>query len=114
MTFAGGIGHALPYLIPHFWTATTVATAVVAVELFAIAWIRNRYMDSPFSTTRLPGRRRRRAGVPGRHPHRQFVMGPADGRRPGLKARRNPSLTFRSGSISQERAATARGRSGKA
>ena len=51
MTFAGGIGHALPYLIPHFQTATAIATAVVLVELFAIAWIRNRYMDSPFVST---------------------------------------------------------------
>jgi hypothetical protein len=25
-----------------------LATAVVAVELVAIAWIRNRYMDTPF------------------------------------------------------------------
>jgi uncharacterized membrane protein len=25
-----------------------IATIVVAVELFAIAWIRNRYMDTPF------------------------------------------------------------------
>jgi hypothetical protein len=53
MTFAGGIGHALPYLIPHFWTATSVATGVVALELFVISWIRNRYMDSPFLTTSI-------------------------------------------------------------
>jgi rubrerythrin len=51
MTLLGGIGHALPYLIPHFWIATGVATAVVVVELFLIAWIRNRYMDSPFTTS---------------------------------------------------------------
>ena len=48
MTFLGGVGHALPYLIPHFLTATIVASIVVAVELVAIAWIRNRYMDTPF------------------------------------------------------------------
>ena len=51
MTFAGAIGHALPYLIPHFWLATSVATAVVGIELIAIAWIRNHYMDSPFVPT---------------------------------------------------------------
>lgn len=51
MTFAGAIGHALPYLIPHFWLATTVAMAVVGVELIVIAWIRNHYMDSPFVPT---------------------------------------------------------------
>ena len=48
MTFLGGIGHALPFLIPEFWWATGVASAVVVVELFIIAWIRNRYMDTPF------------------------------------------------------------------
>ena len=51
MTMLGGIGHALPYLIPHFWLATGVSLAVVVVELFAIAWIRFRYMDSPFTTS---------------------------------------------------------------
>ncbi|GLR78655.1 rubrerythrin [Azospirillum oryzae] len=47
MTTLGGLGHALPYLIPHFWTATAIAGAVVVVELAIIAWIRNRYMDTP-------------------------------------------------------------------
>ncbi len=51
MTFAGAIGHALPYLIPSFWPATSVATAVVGIELILIAWIRNHYMDSPFLPT---------------------------------------------------------------
>jgi len=48
MTTAGGIGHTLPYLIPHFTTATAVAVVVVAVELLAISYIRNHYMDTPF------------------------------------------------------------------
>ena len=48
MTALGGLGHALPYLIPDFWTATAIAIAVVFVELWAIAWIQNRYMDTPF------------------------------------------------------------------
>ncbi|MET3891358.1 rubrerythrin [Bosea sp. OAE506] len=48
MTALGGLGHALPYLIPHFWTATTVALMVVFVELWAIVWIQNRYMETPF------------------------------------------------------------------
>lgn len=48
MTFVGGMGHALPYLIPDFWTATTLAMIVVFVELWAIAWIQNKYMDTPF------------------------------------------------------------------
>ncbi|KLK93877.1 membrane protein [Microvirga vignae] len=48
MTAIGGLGHALPYLIPHFWTATIIAAAVVFVELWAIAFIQNRYMETPF------------------------------------------------------------------
>jgi erythrin-vacuolar iron transport family protein len=48
MTFLGGIGHTLPYLIPAFWVATAVAFAVVAVELVVISYIRYRYMDTPF------------------------------------------------------------------
>jgi rubrerythrin len=47
MTTLGGVGHTLPYLIPNFWTATALAAAVVALELAAIAWIRNHYMDTP-------------------------------------------------------------------
>lgn len=48
MTTVGGLGHALPYLIHDFWTATAVAMVVVFVELWAIAWIQNRYMETPF------------------------------------------------------------------
>lgn len=48
MTTIGGLGHALPYLIPDFWTATITAFVVVFLELWAIVWIQNRYMDTPF------------------------------------------------------------------
>jgi rubrerythrin len=48
MTAVGGLGHALPYLIPDFWTATSIAIGVVFVELWAIAWIQNRFMETPF------------------------------------------------------------------
>ncbi len=48
MTALGGLGHALPYLIPHFYVATSLAFAVVAVELAVISWIRMRFMDTPF------------------------------------------------------------------
>lgn len=48
MTTLGGLGHALPYLITDFWTATTVAFVVVFVELWAIAWIQKTYMETPF------------------------------------------------------------------
>jgi rubrerythrin len=48
MTAIGGLGHALPYLIADFWTATTIAVAVVFVELWAIVFIQNRYMETPW------------------------------------------------------------------
>jgi rubrerythrin len=48
MTTIGGLGHALPYLIADFWTATTIAIIVVFVELWAIVWIQNRFMQTPF------------------------------------------------------------------
>jgi len=48
MTAVGGLGHALPYLITDFWTATIIAIIVVFVELWVITWIQNRYMDTPW------------------------------------------------------------------
>jgi rubrerythrin len=53
MTTLGGLGHALPYLVPNswpnaFWTATAMAGVVVFIELWVIAYIRARYMDTPF------------------------------------------------------------------
>jgi len=49
MTTLGGLGHALPYLMPHFWTATTIAIAIVFVELWAIVYMQNRFMRTPWS-----------------------------------------------------------------
>ena len=53
MTTFGGLGHSLPYLVPDswphaFWTATAIAGGVVFFELWAIAYVRARYMDTPF------------------------------------------------------------------
>lgn len=48
MTTVGGLGHTLPYLIPDFWLATSVAIVVVCAELATISWIRWRFMDTPF------------------------------------------------------------------
>ena len=53
MTAVGGVGHSLPYLVPNtianaFLIATSIAAAIVAIELVAIAWIRTKYMDTPF------------------------------------------------------------------
>jgi len=47
MTAIGGLGHTVPYLIPHFQTATAIAIAVVMIELAVISLIRHRYMDTP-------------------------------------------------------------------
>ena len=55
MTTAGGIGHTLPFLIPNFHVAMTVAIAVVIVELFCISFIRHRYMDTPFLQAAFTG-----------------------------------------------------------
>ncbi len=49
MTTLGGLGHALPYLIPDFWLATYVAIFIVFVELWVIAWIQNKFMETPWS-----------------------------------------------------------------
>jgi rubrerythrin len=47
MTTLGGVGHTLPFLIPNFQVAFTLAFAVVLVELGVITWVRHRYMDTP-------------------------------------------------------------------
>jgi hypothetical protein len=46
MTALGGIGHTLPFLIPGFQTALVAAGAVVLVELGAISWIRQKFMET--------------------------------------------------------------------
>jgi len=52
MTTGGGIGHTLPYLIRNFHLATSIAIAVVLIELAVISWIRWKYMEtSPLSAT---------------------------------------------------------------
>ncbi len=53
MTAIGGLGHAIPYLVPDSWpnaflVATSIASVVVFFELWAIAYIRARFMDTPF------------------------------------------------------------------
>lgn len=53
MTTLGGLGHTIPYLIPSTWAnafgiATAIAGVVVAIELVLIAWIRTKYMETPF------------------------------------------------------------------
>jgi erythrin-vacuolar iron transport family protein len=53
MTTLGGLGHTMPYLVPDswpnaFWIATAIASVVVLIELWIIAYIRARFMDTPF------------------------------------------------------------------
>ena len=50
MTTLGGIGHTLPYLIPNYKTATSIAVCVVLVELGIISWVRHRFMDTPWAS----------------------------------------------------------------
>jgi rubrerythrin len=50
MTALGGLGHTLPYLIGNFQIATTVAIAVVIIELGVISYIRHHYMDTPLTS----------------------------------------------------------------
>lgn len=45
MTTLGGIFHTLPFLISNVHKALLVAGIVVAIELFAIAWVRNRFLE---------------------------------------------------------------------
>ena len=53
MTTLGGIGHTLPFLIPSFRLAAVIAVIVVIAELGAIAWVRHRYMESPWVSATL-------------------------------------------------------------
>ena len=47
-TFAGGILHTLPFLIPTYHAALVAASIVVAFELVGLAWIRYRFLETSF------------------------------------------------------------------
>jgi VIT1/CCC1 family predicted Fe2+/Mn2+ transporter len=47
-TFLGGILHTLPFLIPHFQVAITLAIVVVGLELLVLAWLRWKYFEVGF------------------------------------------------------------------
>ncbi|MCW3116241.1 MAG: Rubrerythrin [Chitinophagaceae bacterium] len=53
MTFAGAIGHVLPFLFTNFSVAMMLTPIIVAVELLAISFIRYRYMQTPLGKTLL-------------------------------------------------------------
>jgi VIT1/CCC1 family predicted Fe2+/Mn2+ transporter len=48
MTFIGGIGHTLPFLLSSLHLALVLAFFVVGVELIVIAFIRNKYFGMNF------------------------------------------------------------------
>ena len=48
-TFAGGIFHTLPFLIPGYGAAISAAVAVVAAELLTLAWLRHKYFQTSFA-----------------------------------------------------------------
>jgi VIT1/CCC1 family predicted Fe2+/Mn2+ transporter len=48
MTFIGGVGHTLPFLLGSIHAALTIAYLVVGIELVAIAFIRYRYFSMNF------------------------------------------------------------------
>jgi VIT1/CCC1 family predicted Fe2+/Mn2+ transporter len=52
-TFAGGIFHTLPFLIPGFGAAIIAAIAVVASELLALAWLRHKLFQTSFARSFL-------------------------------------------------------------
>jgi len=53
MTTAGGLGHTLPFLIPKFQLAFTVAVIVVAAELGIISYVRHHFMDTPLLSSTM-------------------------------------------------------------
>jgi VIT1/CCC1 family predicted Fe2+/Mn2+ transporter len=53
MTFIGGAGHALPFLIPNIHAALILAYFVVGIELLVISMIRTKYFSAPFILSAL-------------------------------------------------------------
>ena len=52
-TFAGGIFHTLPFLIPGFGAAIIAAVIVVAAELLTLAYLRHRFFRTSFARSFL-------------------------------------------------------------
>ncbi|HEY1296435.1 MAG TPA: VIT1/CCC1 transporter family protein [Chloroflexota bacterium] len=52
-TLLGGLGHALPFLLPDVHSALVVACCVVALELLVIALVRFHYFHMPLSRSML-------------------------------------------------------------
>ena len=52
-TFAGGIFHTLPFLVPGYGAAISTAIAVVATELLILAWLRHKFFQTSFARSFL-------------------------------------------------------------
>jgi erythrin-vacuolar iron transport family protein len=52
-TFAGGIFHTLPFLIPGYGAAIVAAIIVVAAELLTLAYLRHRFFQTSFARSFL-------------------------------------------------------------
>jgi VIT1/CCC1 family predicted Fe2+/Mn2+ transporter len=52
-TLLGGLGHALPFLLPDLHSALVVACCVVALELLVIALVRFHYFHMPLGRSML-------------------------------------------------------------
>jgi len=52
-TFAGGIFHTLPFLIPGYGAAIGAAIAVVGSELLVLAWLRHKFFHTSFARSFL-------------------------------------------------------------
>ena len=48
-TFAGGIFHTLPFLIPGYGAAISAAVIVVATELLTLAYLRHKFFQTSFA-----------------------------------------------------------------
>ena len=47
-TFIGGILHSLPFLIPHYGVALSLAVGIVGLELLTLAYLRYRFFADTF------------------------------------------------------------------
>ena len=52
-TFAGGIFHTLPFLIPGYGAAILAAVIVVATELLTLAYLRHKFFQTSFARSFL-------------------------------------------------------------
>jgi erythrin-vacuolar iron transport family protein len=52
-TLLGGLGHALPFLLPDIHAALPVACSVVVIELLVISWVRFQYFHMQLGRSML-------------------------------------------------------------